>query len=37
MIQAMAAFNVPAAGQTSLPVDYQTALAPAFAASWHKS
>jgi Ca2+-binding RTX toxin-like protein len=36
MIQAMAAFNVPAAGQTSLPIDYQTALAPAFAANWHK-
>jgi hypothetical protein len=30
----MAAFAPPAAGQTTLPTDYQTALNPIIAASW---
>jgi hypothetical protein len=30
----MAAFAPPAAGQTSLPSDYQSALAPVIAANW---
>jgi len=29
-----ASFAPPAAGQTTLPPDYQTALAPVIAASW---
>jgi hypothetical protein len=33
-ISAMAAFAPPAAGQTTLPQDYQTALAPVLAANW---
>ena len=35
LVQAMAAFAPPAAGQTTLPPAYQTALAPALAANWH--
>ncbi|MCQ8130939.1 calcium-binding protein, partial [Methylomonas rivi] len=34
LVNAMAAFAPPAAGQTSLPPDYQTALAPVLAANW---
>lgn len=34
LVQAMAAFAPPAAGQTSLPSDIATALAPVLAASW---
>jgi hypothetical protein len=30
----MAAFSVPAAGQTSLPPAYQTALVPVITANW---
>lgn len=35
LVQAMAAFSPPAAGQTSLPASYQTALSPVIAASWN--
>jgi len=35
LVQAMAAFTPPAAGQTTLPPAYQTALAPTLAANWH--
>jgi Ca2+-binding RTX toxin-like protein len=35
LVQAMAAFAPPAAGQTSLPPTYQDALAPVIAANWH--
>jgi Ca2+-binding RTX toxin-like protein len=35
LVQAMAAFAPPAAGQTTLPPAYQTALAPVLAANWH--
>ncbi|MCQ8118298.1 hypothetical protein NP589_12750 [Methylomonas sp. WSC-7] len=35
LVSAMAAFAPPAAGQTTLPTDYQTALAPVIAANWH--
>ena len=35
LVQAMAAFTPPAAGQTTLPPAYQTALAPVLAANWH--
>jgi hypothetical protein len=34
LVQAMAAFSPPAAGQTTLPPAYQTALAPVLAANW---
>ncbi|MDP1651355.1 MAG: calcium-binding protein [Rhodocyclaceae bacterium] len=34
LVQAMAAFSPPAAGQTTLPSNYQTALAPVIAANW---
>jgi hypothetical protein len=34
LVDAMASFAPPAAGQTSLPLDYQTALAPVIAANW---
>ena len=34
LVSAMAAFAPPAAGQTSLPADYQTTLNPVIAASW---
>lgn len=35
LVSAMAAFAPPAAGQTTLPTNYQTALAPVIAANWH--
>ncbi|HEY7987010.1 MAG TPA: calcium-binding protein, partial [Methylophilaceae bacterium] len=35
LVQAMAAFAPPSAGQTTLPSAYQTALAPVLAANWH--
>jgi Ca2+-binding RTX toxin-like protein len=35
LVQAMAAFAPPSAGQTTLPPAYQTALAPVLAANWH--
>jgi hypothetical protein len=34
LVDAMASFAPPAAGQTSLPPDYQSALAPVIAANW---
>lgn len=34
LVDAMAAFSPPAAGQTSLPENYQTALASVIAANW---
>ena len=34
LVNAMAAFAPPAAGQTALPTDYQTSLAPVIAANW---
>ncbi len=34
LVSAMAAFAPPTSGQTSLPPDYQTALAPVIAANW---
>ncbi len=34
LVSAMAAFTPPAAGQSSLPAEYQSALAPVIAASW---
>ena len=34
LVQAMAAFSPPAAGQTTLPSNYQTALQPVIAANW---
>ena len=34
LVSAMAAFSPPAAGQTSLPPDYQTALNPVLSANW---
>jgi Ca2+-binding RTX toxin-like protein len=34
LVQAMAAFAPPAAGQTTLPPDYQAALQPVIAANW---
>ncbi len=34
LVQAMAAFAPPGAGQTTLPPAYQEALAPAIAANW---
>ncbi|HGY1015931.1 TPA: calcium-binding protein [Aeromonas salmonicida subsp. smithia] len=35
LVQAMAAFTPPAAGQTSLQQDYHDALTPVLAANWH--
>jgi hypothetical protein len=35
LVQAMSAFQPPAAGQTTLPSDVAQALAPALAANWH--
>ncbi len=35
LVQAMAAFSPPAAGQTTLPANYQTALSSVIAANWH--
>ncbi|WP_427501728.1 calcium-binding protein (plasmid) [Methylomonas sp. MED-D] len=35
LVSAMAAFAPPASGQTTLPANYQTALAPVIAANWH--
>ena len=35
LVNAMAGFAPPAAGQTTLPVDYRTSLAPVMAANWH--
>jgi len=35
LVQAMANFDAPAAGQTTLPQNYQEALAPVIAANWH--
>jgi len=34
LVNAMASFAPPAAGQTTLPTDYQTSLAPVIAANW---
>ncbi len=34
LVQAMAAFSPPAAGQTSLPTSYQTSLGGVIAANW---
>jgi hypothetical protein len=34
LVSAMAAFAPPAAGQTTLPTEYQTALNPVIAANW---
>ena len=34
LVDAMAAFSPPAAGQTTLPTAYQTALNPVIAANW---
>jgi hypothetical protein len=34
LVAAMAAFAPPAAGQTTLPPAYQTALSPVIASSW---
>jgi len=34
LVSAMAAFAPPAAGQTTLPADYQAALNPVIAANW---
>jgi Ca2+-binding RTX toxin-like protein len=35
LVQAMATFSAPASGQTTLPTNYQTSLAPVIAANWH--
>jgi Ca2+-binding RTX toxin-like protein len=35
LVDAMAAFNPPALGQTSLPASYQQQLTPVLAANWH--
>jgi len=35
LVSAMAGFTPPAAGQTSLPANYQTTLQPVIAANWH--
>jgi Ca2+-binding RTX toxin-like protein len=35
LVQAMAGFSPPAAGQTTLPADYQSSLNPVIAANWH--
>ncbi|QDX82780.1 hypothetical protein B9N43_00615 [Denitratisoma sp. DHT3] len=34
LVQAMAAFSPPAAGQTTLPQNYRDTLAPTLAANW---
>ena len=34
LVQAMATFTPPASGQTTLPTNCQTALAPVIAANW---
>ncbi|WP_156952548.1 hypothetical protein [Microvirgula aerodenitrificans] len=34
LVQAMASFSPPAAGQMTLPENYSRALAPVIAASW---
>jgi hypothetical protein len=34
LVQAMAAFSPPAAGETTLPPAYQTSLEPVIAANW---
>ena len=34
LVNAMASFAPPAMGQTTLPAEYQTALAPVIAANW---
>lgn len=35
LVQAMAGFSPPTAGQTTLPANYQSALSPVIAANWH--
>jgi hypothetical protein len=35
LVSAMSAFNPPAAGQTTLPTDYQSSLNAVIAANWH--
>ena len=35
LVDAMAAFNPPAGGQSALPADYQASLQPVLASSWH--
>jgi Ca2+-binding RTX toxin-like protein len=35
LVGAMAAFSPPTSGQTTLPANYRTALAPVIAANWH--
>jgi len=35
LVNAMASFTAPPAGQTTLPENYQTTLAPVIAANWH--
>jgi Ca2+-binding RTX toxin-like protein len=35
LVQAMASFAAPPAGQTSLPANYQSSLEPVIAANWH--
>nr|NJM04780.1 calcium-binding protein [Desulfobacula sp.] len=35
LVQAMAAFAPPVAGQTSLPQNYQDSLVPVLSANWH--
>jgi len=35
LVNAMASFAPPAAGQTTLPANYQTSLEPVIAANWH--
>lgn len=35
LVQAMAAFAPPAAGQTTLPANYASSLSPVIAANWH--
>jgi hypothetical protein len=34
LVDAMAAFSPPAAGETTLPAGYQTNLSPVIAANW---
>jgi hypothetical protein len=35
LVNAMAAFSPPAAGQTSLPANYQTTLVPVITTNWN--
>ena len=35
LVQAMAGFAPPAAGQTTLPANYASSLQPTIAANWH--